>query len=252
MSETDGELAARLAHEAGTLLLALRKSGEFSGKALGDEGDRRANVLLVEALRAARPDDAILSEESRDTLDRLDKSRVWIVDPVDGTREYGEGRSDWAVHVGLAVDGRAHTGAVALPGLAGGTVLRSDDAGTAHAPSARPRCLVSRTRPAKEAVALAESLGGDLLPMGSAGAKAMAVVRGEAEIYLHSGGQYEWDNCAPAAVAQAHGLHCSRIDGSPLLYNQRDTYLPDLLICHPDFAEEALAFIAGVKTQDED
>ena len=244
MSESDAELAAQLAHEAGELLQALRAGGEFSGRALGDEGDRRANVLLVEALRVARPDDGILSEESRDTLDRLEKSRVWIVDPVDGTREYGEGRSDWAVHVGLAVDGTAHTGAVALPGLAGGTVLRSDRPGTPHTPPARPRCLVSRTRPAKEAVALADALDGDLIPMGSAGAKAMAVVRGEAEIYLHSGGQYEWDNCAPVAVAAAHGLHCSRIDGSPLVYNQPDTYLPDLLICHPDFAKRALAFIA--------
>lgn len=240
--QTDAELAVSLAEEAGKLLLELRESGEFSGKALGDAGDKRANAMLVERLRQLRPEDGLLSEESKDTKERLDKSRVWIIDPVDGTREYGEGRSDWAVHVALAIDGVATIGAVGLPGL--DLVLRSDQPAPLPPAAAKPRLVVSRTRPAKEALALAKRIDGELVEMGSAGAKAMAVVRGEAEIYLHSGGQYEWDSCAPVAVAQAFGLHCSRIDGSPLRYNQEDTYLPDLLICRPDWAEITLAAVA--------
>lgn len=234
---TDADLAAHLAHVAGRILLEVRESGMFEGKALGKAGDQTANEFLVHALRQQRPEDGLLSEESKDTDERLDKSRVWIIDPVDGTREYGEARSDWAVHVALAIDGVASVGAVALPGQDGGTVLRSDKVGDLRAHDGPPRLVVSRTRPAAEAVAVAERLGGELLPMGSAGAKAMAVVQGEAEIYLHSGGQYEWDSCAPAAVASAYGLHCSRIDGSPLVYNQQDTYMPDLLICKKEWAE---------------
>ncbi|MGQ7830238.1 3'(2'),5'-bisphosphate nucleotidase CysQ [Altererythrobacter sp. Z27] len=237
---TDAELAAQLAADAGRILLDVRASGQFEGKALGKEGDRAANAFLCEALRRLRPDDGLLSEEEKDNPERLAKSRVWIIDPVDGTREYGEERSDWAVHVGLAIDGEAAIGAVALPGLDGGIVLRSDAPQTLPEPADRPRLVVSRTRPAREAVAVAEAIGGELVEMGSAGAKAMAVVRGEAEIYLHSGGQYEWDNCAPVAVALAYGLHCSRIDGSPLVYNNADTYLPDLLICRPEWARPVL------------
>ena len=244
MSMTDAELAAHLATEAGQILLRVRDAGMFEGKALGKAGDATANEFLCHALRAQRPDDGLLSEEEKDSTERLSQSRVWIVDPVDGTREYGEARSDWAVHVGLAIDGAATIGAVALPGLDGGTVLRTDAPITLPEAASTPRLLVSRTRPAKEAVAVADTLGGELVPMGSAGAKAMAVVRGEAEIYLHSGGQFEWDSCAPAAVAAAHGLHCSRIDGSPLRYNQQDTYLPDLLICRPEWAEKVLALVA--------
>jgi 3'(2'), 5'-bisphosphate nucleotidase len=243
---TDAELAAHLAETAGRILLEVRDSGMFQGKALGKAGDETANQFLVHALRQQRPDDGLLSEESKDTEERLSRSRVWIVDPVDGTREYGEERSDWAVHVGLAVNGAPEIGAVALPGLDGGTVLRSDLPVELPAGAERPRLLVSRTRPAAEAVAVAKKLGGDLVPMGSAGAKAMAVVRGEAEIYLHSGGQYEWDSCAPAAVARAHGLHVSRIDGSPLVYNQRDTYMPDLLICRREWADRVLAEVRAL------
>ena len=235
MSMTDAELAADLAAKAGALLLALRANSGLSGKALGDAADAAANRLLVEEIRAERPGDGLLSEESRDTAERLGKRRVWIIDPLDGTREFGEGRSDWAVHVGLAIEGAAHTGAVALPGLDGGLVLRSDRPAPLPPMPERPRMLVSRTRPAAEALAVAERIGAELVAMGSAGAKAMAVVRGEAEIYLHSGGQYEWDNCAPVAVALAHGLYCSRIDGAPLVYNQADTYLPDLLICRQEW-----------------
>jgi 3'(2'), 5'-bisphosphate nucleotidase len=243
---TDAELAAHLAACAGRILVEVRASRLFEGKALGVAGDQVANQFLVHALRAARPEDGLLSEESKDTEERLSKSRVWIVDPVDGTREYGEERSDWAVHVGLAIEGVAETGAVALPGFDNGLVLRSDQPVEPGAHSGPPRMLVSRTRPAAEALAVAETLGAELVPLGSAGAKAMAVVRGEAEIYLHSGGQYEWDSCAPVAVARAHGLHTSRIDGSPLIYNRRDTYMPDLLICRPEWAEPVLGALRAL------
>lgn len=238
---TDAELAAHLAACAGRILIEVRRSGMFEDKALGLAGDQVANQFLVHALRQVRPEDGLLSEESKDTEERLAKSRVWIVDPVDGTREYGEERSDWAVHVGLAINGVPEVGAVALPGLDGGVVLRTDRPEPVPDHAGAPRLLVSRTRPAAEALAVAERLGGELVAMGSAGAKAMAVVRGEADIYLHSGGQYEWDSCAPAAVARAHGLHTSRIDGSPLIYNQPDTYMPDLLICRPEWAEPVLS-----------
>lgn len=242
----DTELAAHLAACAGRILLEVRESGMFEGKSLGKAGDQTANEFLVRAIQEQRPEDGLLSEESKDTHERLAKSRVWIIDPVDGTREYGEGRSDWAVHVGLAIDGVAEIGAVALPGLDGGIVLRTDQVNALPAPAAKPRLVVSRSRPAAEAVALAEAIGGELVGMGSAGAKAMAIVRGEAEIYLHSGGQYEWDSCAPIAVARAHGLHCSRIDGSPMVYNQENTWLPDLLICRPEYAEKSLEVVAAL------
>jgi 3'(2'), 5'-bisphosphate nucleotidase len=235
----DVELARHIAEVAGRILLEVRDSGLFEGKALGKAGDRVANGFIMEALAANRPDDAILSEEEKDNLDRLKASRVWIVDPLDGTREYGEKRTDWAVHVALAVDGRAQTGAVCLPGL---SLTLSSDSVTPPPPSTgRLRMVVSRTRPAAEAVAVAEVLGAELIAMGSAGAKAMAVVRNEADIYLHSGGMFEWDSCAPVAVAQAAGLHVSRIDGSPLVYNCEKTYLPDLLICRMGHADLVLS-----------
>ncbi len=241
---TDAELAAHLAQTAGRILLEIRDSGLFEGKALGKAGDETANQFLVHALRARRPGDGLLSEESKDTRERLDKERVWIVDPVDGTREYGEGRTDWAVHVALCMNGRPETGAVALPGL--GEILRSDDPRPLRDTADPPRMVVSRTRPAPEALSVAERIGADLIAMGSAGAKAMAVVRGEAEIYLHTGGQYEWDSAAPVTVALAHGLHASRIDGSPLRYNQADVYMPDLLICRPEWTDRILSEIAAL------
>jgi len=243
---SDAELAAHLAVAAGRILVEMRDAGGLKGRALGDTGDAAANEYLCHALRAVRPGDGLLSEEEKDDRARLDCERVWIVDPVDGTREYGEHRADWAVHVGLSIGGVATTGAVALPGLYSGVVLRSDQLRPLTPLPDTPRFLVSRTRPAKEAVAVCDALGGELVPMGSAGAKAMAVVRGEAEIYLHSGGQYEWDSCAPVAVALAHGLHCSRIDGSPLVYNRADPYLPDLLICRPEYAARVLELVAGL------
>lgn len=237
----DHELAAHLAQVAGKLLLDVRASGVLSGNALGKAGDQTANQFLCHAIRDQRPDDGLLSEEEKDNLERLARSRVWIIDPVDGTREYGEERTDWAVHVALAVDGKATVGAVALPGL--GLLLRSDQPQAIPEAPATPRMVVSRTRPAKEALDVAEKIGAELIPMGSAGAKAMAIVRGEAEIYLHTGGQFEWDSCAPAAVAAAYGLHVSRIDGSPMLYNQTDVYMPDLLICRTEWAEQILALL---------
>ncbi len=247
---SDAALAAHLAEVAGRILLQVRESGLFDAKALGKAGDQTANQFLCHALRAARGDDGLLSEEEKDNDDRLAKSRVWIVDPVDGTREYGEARADWAVHVGMAVDGAPVIGAVALPGLDGGIVLRSDQPRVVPPAPDRLRMVVSRTRPAKEAVEVAARLGAELVPMGSAGAKAMAVILGQADIYLHSGGQYEWDSMAPAAVALAHGLHASRIDGSPLVYNQADVYLPDLLICRKEHAGYILDLIAGMAGQD--
>ncbi|OYW82647.1 MAG: 3'(2'),5'-bisphosphate nucleotidase CysQ [Sphingobium sp. 32-64-5] len=228
----DAALARVLAEEAGRLLLALRADGGLEGKALGAEADRLANAYLMAALRRERPDDAILSEEEAADPARLLARRVWIVDPLDGTREYGEGRDDWAVHVGLAVDGVASEGAVALPALG---ACFCTELPLALKPEARPlRMLVSRSRPPAAAVQVA------------AGAKAVAVLRGEADIYLHTGGQYEWDNCAPAAVVQAAGLHVSRVDGSPLIYNRADPLLPDLLICHKARAAEVLRLVAAI------
>ena len=241
---SDHELAAELAARAGRLLVDLRArlaAEDAPAGVLKTEGDRQAHELLMAELRAARPNDSILSEEGKDDLERLRAERVWIVDPLDGTREFSEPpRIDWAVHVALVVDESPIAGAVALPGL--DLVLSTADAPTLSSDLAvPPRMLVSRTRPPAAATHVAEALGADLVEMGSAGAKSMAVVRGEAEIYAHSGGQFEWDSCAPVAVAAAAGCHVSRIDGSPLRYNQADTYLPDLLICRPELAETVLA-----------
>jgi 3'(2'), 5'-bisphosphate nucleotidase len=235
----DHELAAEMAREAGELLLELQ-----AGQATKDEGDRLSNELILGRLAAARPDDAILSEESKDSPERLTRARVWIIDPLDGTREWGEGRSDWAVHVALAFDGIPRVATVALPGQ--GELLTT--ARPPPAPAAGPgniRLLVSRTRPPPVAAYLAEVLDAELVPMGSAGAKAMAVVQGQADVYAHSGGQYEWDSAAPVGVATAAGCHCSRIDGSPLLYNRPDPYLPDLLICRADLASQVLEIVRG-------
>ena len=235
---TDADLAARLADAAAKMLVALRESGTLTGKALGAAGDATADAFLVAALRANRPHDGILCEESADGPARLAKRRVWIVDPLDGTREYSEGRDDWAVHVALAVDGVAEIGAVAQPSTG---LFRSDDA--AQPPPPKPAIVVSRSRPPVEAARVAGALGLELVELGSAGAKAMAVLRGEAVAYLHSGGQHEWDSAAPAAVCAGAGLHVSRLDGSPLRYNAANPYLPDLLICHHDWAERILEIL---------
>lgn len=236
---SDAELAFRLAEDAGRLLMVARDSGLVEGKPMGALGDVLAHEFLVRALAIHRPEDAVLSEEGAKDLARLTHSRVWIVDPLDGTREYSEGRTDWAVHVALAIDGEAVLGAVAQPGL--GATYRSDQPNAGRSVLDRLRFVVSRTRAPAVAEQAAQRLDADLVPMGSAGAKTMAVLRGEADAYIHAGGQYEWDSCAPVAVAKAAGLHASRIDGSPLIYNREDTYLPDLLICRADLADRVLA-----------
>ncbi|WP_280399402.1 3'(2'),5'-bisphosphate nucleotidase CysQ [Nocardia carnea] len=230
----DHTLAAALAAEAGELLLSIRELG-------GRVGDERSNRLLLDRLARERPADLVLSEESPDDPARTERSRVWIVDPLDGTREFGEpGRTDWAVHVALAIDGDPAVGAVALP--ATGTVLHTGQPPvlTDPPPPGTVRVALSRSRPSFDVLRMVSRLSAIEVPMGSAGAKAMAVVRGQADIYAHSGGQYEWDSCAPVAVARAAGLHVSRLDGSPLRYNRPDPYLPDLLICRPELAEQAL------------
>ena len=247
-AETDARLAARLAQRSGQLLLELQRDSGLTGKELGQRGDADSNALLLRELAAARPDDAVLSEESADSPARLSADRVWIIDPLDGTREYGmTGRSDWAVHVALWTrDGGAGSitaAAVAQPGL--DTVYVSDDATATAGSPERMRFLVSDSRPPGWAAPVAEALGADLVSMGSAGAKAMAVLRGDAEAYLHAGGQWEWDSAAPVGVALAAGLHASRVDGSPLRYNSAHPYLPDLLICRSDLADPLLREIAA-------
>ena len=230
----DHALAADIAREAGALLVELQAQ-----KATKDEGDRLSNDLILARLAVARPDDAILSEESKDSPVRLERERVWIVDPLDGTREWGEGRTDWAVHVALALKGIPVVASVALPGQ--GQLLSTAAPPPAPTPGpGRIRLLVSRTRPPAIAEYLAEVLDAELVPLGSAGAKAMAVVLGDADVYAHSGGQYEWDSAAPVGVATAAGCHCSRLDGAPLVYNQPDPYLPDLLVCRADLAQSVL------------
>lgn len=240
----DRRLAGEVATAAGELLLDVRATSGLAGKELGNAGDQRANDLILARLAAERPDDAVLSEESADDKSRLTAARVWIVDPVDGTREYGtDGHPDWAVHVALwSADQGLIAGAVALPALG---ITYVDDAdpvaptdGLATTPKGeRPRVVVSASRPPEFSRAVADVLGGEVLQMGSAGAKAMAVVRGEADAYVHAGGQYEWDSAAPVAVAQAKGLWCGRIDGADLVYNRDNTYLPDLVICRPELRD---------------
>lgn len=206
--------------------------------------DREANEIICRAIEASFPGDSILAEESvpddpAEIARRVAAPRVWFVDPLDGTREFGTpGRSDWAVHVALSVDGVPAAGAVALP--AHGLVLSTPEPGSAPRLDGPVRIVVSRTRPPEFAYRAAHALDAEMVPMGSAGAKAMAVVLGDADAYIHAGGQYEWDSCAPAAVAAAAGLWCSRLDGSPLRYNRPDPYLPDLVICRPELADTIL------------
>ncbi|MHB8693871.1 MAG: 3'(2'),5'-bisphosphate nucleotidase CysQ [Solirubrobacteraceae bacterium] len=239
----DAALAHDLAVAAGRVLLAARESGVFSGRDLGAAGDAISQTLLSRALALHRPGDAVLSEEALDEIARLNERRVWIIDPLDGTREYGERRDDWAVHVALTIDGTPDACAVALPAL--DLVVSSADSAPLSPPVAEPkRIAVSRSRPPAAAQQLAERFGAELVPMGSAGFKAMAVLRGAVDAYVHSGGQYEWDSAAPVGVALAHGLHASRIDGSPLHYNRPDPLLPDLLICRPEFADQLLSALA--------
>lgn len=253
----DHRLAVELATRTGALLMGLLERHRLDAAnphdgldALRDEGDRAAHEFLANALADARPDDAILSEEAPDDRRRLNHRRVWIIDPLDGTKQYGEPRrSDWGVHVALAVDGTPTVGAVALP--AEGVTLSTADPPTLSAsppggdrPGTRQRVITSRSRPIPDGQAVAAALGADLVTLGSVGAKVAEVIRGRAVAYVHAGGQSEWDSAAPVAVALACGLHASRLDGRPLRYNRPDVELPDLLICRPEVAAAALAAAA--------
>ncbi|MBX7456372.1 3'(2'),5'-bisphosphate nucleotidase CysQ [Mycolicibacterium sp. 3033] len=244
MTESDHEVAARLATEAGVLLLDVR--AEFADADAAERkaaGDKRSHDFLMEALASVRSGDAVLSEEGIDDPVRLSAERVWIVDPLDGTREFSEeGRSDWAVHVALWQAGELVAGAVALP--AQGVTLATPTVPVPPAQPGAPRIVVSRTRPPAIALEVRDALDGTLVEMGSAGAKVASVVQGVSDVYVHAGGQYEWDSAAPVAVARAAGLHTSRIDGSPLIYNQRDSKLPDLIVCRPELADAVLAVTA--------
>ncbi len=244
----DHRLAAELARRAGELLVALRSRLVTDGAptaVLRAEGDRRSHELLAGELASARPHDAVLSEEGLDDPARLDAERVWVIDPLDGTRHYSEpGSAEWAVHVALVVAERPAAGAVALPAR-GLTFSTADPPRLAEPRSGPPRLVVSRSRPPRQADAVAAALGADTVSLGSAGAKAMAVVQGDADAYVHAGGQYEWDSCAPVAVAAAAGCFVSRLDGSKLRYNQPDPYLPDLVICRPELARPLLAALSA-------
>lgn len=239
----DHELAAQLATDAGRLLLTVRE--ELADAPQGERkaaGDKRSHDYLMTALGTERPDDAVLSEEGADDPVRLQAERVWIVDPLDGTREFSEpDRDDWAVHVALWQAGELIAGAIALP--ARGITLATPTVPAPPEHSGAPRIAVSRSRPPALAEAVREHLNGVLVPMGSAGVKVAAVVQGIADVYVHAGGQYEWDSAAPVAVARAAGLHTSRIDGSPLAYNRPDPLLPDLVVCRPEYAPTVLAAI---------
>ncbi|HEY0888161.1 MAG TPA: 3'(2'),5'-bisphosphate nucleotidase CysQ [Nocardioides sp.] len=252
---TDDHLfAAWLADAAGERLLEVRATG-LEGRELKDAGDLAAHELLTSLLSTYRPQDAVLSEEGKDDKRRLAAERVWIIDPLDGTREFSEvPRDDWAVHVALWERGELVAGAVAQPALgatfhtgAAPVVPGLDSAD--HRAGERPRIAVSRSRPPAFVTALAEHLDAELVPMGSAGVKVMSVARDLTDAYVHAGGQYEWDSAAPVAVAAAAGLHTSRVDGSPLRYNQDDVYLPDLIVCRPELAEAIVAFVAEHGTE---
>lgn len=240
MTFADVEVAGLAARAAADVLLSLRSAGELSGRALGDAGDAAAQQAITAALAGHRPDDVVFSEEAVDDHRRLTADRVWIVDPLDGTREYGEaGRHDWAVHVALWSGGELTAAAVALPGL--DEVLLTDPAPALPArPDGPVRVAVSRTRPPAEAGAVADALGAELVPLGSAGYKTVAVARGEVDAYVHGGGMYQWDSAAPVAIARAAGLVTCRLDGSPLVYNAPDPWLPDLVVCRPEFADRIL------------
>lgn len=237
---TTEALAAReLAAEVGGELLGLRAGFGGDTETLRDAGDREAQRQLMQRLSTRFPTDVVRSEEAADDPERAQAERVWIIDPLDGTREYAERRDDWAVHVAFWANGALLEGTVALPSL-GYTLSTADPPDPPDPVRRAPRLLVSRSRPSPLAETLRVALDGELVPMGSAGAKIAAVIRGEADVYAHSGGQYEWDSAAPVAVAEAAGLHCSRLDGTPLVYNQPNPWLPDLLVCRPELADAVL------------
>lgn len=248
MSETDGQLATRLATETGHRLLEARVKLFAEGAStwdVKDAGDALAQAFLAEEFATHRPDDAVLSEEGREDPRRFGADRVWIVDPLDGTREYSEpGRIDWAVHIALWTVDRFGAAAVSLPAL--DRTFTTDDAPPMPPfTRERPRLVTSRTRAPYAAVLVAEGLDCEAVRLGSAGAKAMSVVMGEADIYVHDGGMYQWDSAAPAGVALSAGFHVSRLDGSPIVYNDRDPWLPDFIVCRPELAAPVLSALWG-------
>lgn len=244
----DNELATALAVHTGRILDGHRHALVERGTSiwqLKDSGDMLAHHFLMDAFAALRPGDAVLSEEGRDSRDRLASRRVWIVDPLDGTNEYGEGRADWAVHVALWEDDALTAGAVALPSIDAVFSTDPPSAVPPKDPGTKPRLVTSRNRAPYAAVLVAEGLDCDAYRLGSAGAKTMAILMGEADIYVHDGGMHQWDSAAPAAVAMAAGLHASRLDGSPLVYNEPDTWLPDFFVCRPEYTDEILHAMWG-------
>lgn len=241
-SYSDSRLTNLIAQGTGEILKGIRGVGLLRGRELGEAGDDLAQNWIARVLEQHRPDDGFLSEEAADNPERLGKDRVWIVDPLDGTKEFATGRQDWAVHVALVENGVPTHAAVGLPDL--GVVFKSSDVRHVTGPFAR-KIALSRTRPPAIAGAVAEALDFEAVGVGSAGAKAMHVLLGDYDAYVHAGGQYEWDQAAPVGVSLAAGLHCSRLDGSELRYNNEDTYIPDLLICRPELADEILSACAA-------
>lgn len=242
----DATLTHHLAQSTADLLKGIRNVGALRDRALGDAGDDLAQNWIARVLEQHRPDDGFLSEEAADNPERLGKDRVWIIDPLDGTREYATGRQDWAIHIALVENGVPTHAAVGLPDL--GVVFLSSDARAVSGPYAK-RIVVSHNRAPAVAHHVAEKLGFVTSPLGSAGAKAMHVLIGDYDAYIHAGGQYEWDSAAPVGVCKAAGLHCSRLDGSELLYNNKDTYMPDILICRPELADDILEMAATFRQE---
>lgn len=237
----DATLALRLALGTGEILKGVRGVGLLRGQGLGKAGDAIAQDWIARALQLHRPEDSVLSEEAEDDRTRMDNDRVWIIDPLDGTREYAGGRQDWAVHIALAINGKIEHAAVGMPDL--GKVFHTADV---RAVGGRPtnRLVISQNSVPEVATFIAEDLGMELVRMGSCGAKTTSVILGDNDVYVHAGGQYEWDNAAPVGIAQAAGLFTSRLNGEKLQYNCDDPYLPDLLVCRPDAAERVLSSAA--------
>ncbi len=260
-SDRDLAFAVAAAREAGQRVLSLRDSGRWQGDVLADIGDQAADGLLQGLIRGRYPEDGLLSEETADSPERLDRRRCWIVDPLDGTREFSQGRDDWAVHVALAVDGRCALGAVALPSLGrvlwgvaeGGagragiegagstTLLAASDPGPAA-----PRVVVSRSHTPPWVASFCDGLGAAApTPLGSAGYKTALILQGEADVYVHKVGLKEWDTCAPETVARALGWTVCRLRGEEHRYNSRDPKNHEFVVCRPAWRDRVLAAIAG-------
>ena len=234
---SDSRLTNSLAQGCGEILKGVRNGGLLRGLSLGDAGDEAAQEWIARVLEQHRPQDGMLSEEASDDLARLKKDRVWIVDPLDGTKEFATGRQDWAVHIALVENGIPIHAAVGLPDK--GVTFKSSDVRAVTGPLSK-KFVISRNRPPKVASYIAEKMGYETVGVGSAGAKAMHVLLGDFDGYIHAGGQYEWDQAAPVGVAQAAGLHCCRLDGSEIRFNNEDTFIPDILICRPELKDEIL------------